>query len=106
VAQPLGERSDVAGQPVRLGLGLSSKLHGGSKLARAADLGLQPCAPRPRALGEARQRVGDAFVLARDVKHIAMARRVLPGSSLPSAQALPGIGNRVVRLQSLFSSVK
>jgi hypothetical protein len=30
--------------------------------------------------------------LTRDVKHIAMARRVAPGSPLPSAQALSGVG--------------
>ena len=72
-----------------------------TKLARAADLGLQLLAPRCGALGEARQRVGEAFVLALDVKDIAMARRIVPGGFLSGAQALPGIGNRVVRLQSL-----
>ena len=75
-------------------------------LAGAADLGLQLLAPRRGALGEARQRVGEAFALALDVKHIAMARRVVPGGPLPGAQALPGIGNRVVRLQSLLGGVE
>jgi hypothetical protein len=64
----MGERSYVAGQLLRLGLGLSSKRHGElvvrTKLTRAADLGLQLLAPRPGALGEARQRVGQTFALA------------------------------------------
>ncbi len=110
MAQPLSERSDVAGQSLRLGLGLPCKLHGQfvvrTKLTRAANLGLQLFAPRPRPLGEARQRVGEAFVLTRDVKHIAMARRVAPGSPLPSAQALPGVGNRAVRLQPLPGGIE
>jgi len=47
MAQPLGERSDVAGQLMRLGLGLprkrqlGGKLVVGTTLAGAADLGLQ-----------------------------------------------------------------
>jgi hypothetical protein len=41
-----------------------------------------------------------------DVKHIAMARRVAPGGLLPSTQALPGIGNRIVRLQPLLAGVE
>src|SRR5258708_15596289 len=99
MAQPLSERSDVAGQPLRLGLGLPRKLNGQfvvrTKLTRAANLGLELLAPRPGALGEARQRVGETFVLTRDVKHIAMARCIVPGGLLPSAQA-------IVRLQSLL----
>jgi hypothetical protein len=41
-----------------------------------------------------------------DVKHIAMAGRVVPGGLLPGAQALPRIGNRIVRLQPLPGGVK
>ena len=47
-----------------------------------------------------------AFALALDVKDIAMARRVVPGGFLSGAQALPGIGNRVVRLQPLPAGIK
>ncbi len=110
MAQPLSERSDVAGQSLRLGLGLPRKLNGQfvvrTKPTRAADLGLQLLAPRPGTLGEARQCVGEALVLTRDVKHIAMARCVVPGGLLPSAQALPSMGNCIVRFQSLPGSVK
>jgi hypothetical protein len=63
---------------LRLGLGLPRKLNGQfvvrTKPTRAANLGLQLFAPRSGALGEARQRAGEAFVLTRDLKHIAMAR--------------------------------
>ena len=49
MAQPLSERSDVACQRLRLGLGLPRQLYGQligwTKLARAADLGLQLLAP-------------------------------------------------------------
>jgi len=70
MAQPLGERSDVAGQLIRFGLGFARKRQPGGKLvvgttvAAAADLGMQRLAPRRGALGEARQRVGEAFALA------------------------------------------
>ena len=102
VAQPVHERSDVAGQPVRPSLvllgqrQLSGKLVVGTTLARAADPGSQGPAPRRGALGKARQCVGEAFALALDVEHIAMARRIAPGGPLPGAQTLPGIGDRVV----------
>ncbi len=112
MAQPLGERSDVAGQPMRLGLGLPRKRQLGGKpvagrtLAGAADPGLQRLAPGRGALGEARQRVGEALALALDVEHVAMARRVAPGGPLPGAQALPGIGDRVVRIEPLLGGVQ
>src|SRR5208282_2301595 len=110
MTQPLSERSDVAGQHLRLDLGLPRKLNGQfvvrTKLTRAANLGLQLLAPRPGTLGEARQRAGEALVLTRDVKHVAMARCIVPGGLLPSAQALPSIGNCIVGLQSLPGSVK
>jgi hypothetical protein len=45
----LGKRSNIAGQPLCLGLGLARKLYGPlvvwTKLAHAADLGLQLLAP-------------------------------------------------------------
>lgn len=77
-----------------------------STLAGVADPGLQRLAPRRGALGEARERVGEALALALDVEHVAMARRVAPGGLLPSAQALPGIGDRVVRIEPLLGSVQ
>jgi hypothetical protein len=41
-----------------------------------------------------------------DVKHIAMARRVVPRGFLSGAQALPGIGDCIVRLQPLLGGIK
>jgi len=61
MAQPLGERSDVARQPMRLGLGLPRKRQLGGKLvvwtplAGAADLGPQLLTPRGGALDEVLQ---------------------------------------------------
>jgi len=52
------------------------------------------------------QRVGEAFVLALDVEHVAMARRVAPGRLLPGTQALSCIGDRVVGPQPLPSGVE
>ena len=101
VAQPVNERSDVASQPVRLGLGLPSKVSLSDKLvvwialAGTADPGLQRLAPRRGPLGEVRQPVGQVLALALDVEHVA------PGSPLSGAQALPGIGDRVVGPQPL-----
>ncbi len=112
MAQPLDERSDIAGQPMRLGLGLPGKRQlGGEPVVwtprvGAAHLGLQHLAPRCSALAEARQRVGEAFALALDVKHIAVARRVAPGGPLPGAQALPGIGDRIVRIEPLLGGIQ
>jgi len=74
--------------------------------ASAAGLGLQRLAPRRGALGEALQRVGEAFALALDVEHVAAARRVAPGDLLPGAQALARIGDRVVGPQSLLGGVE
>jgi len=102
VAQPLDEGADTAGQVTRSAFGLpcqrqfSDKSDLRSRLTRAAELGLQLLAPRRGALGEPRQRVGEAFVLADDVKDIAMARRVAPSGLLPGAQTLPGIGNGII----------
>ena len=112
MAQPLGERSDVAGQPMRLGLGLPGKrqrdgeLVVGTPQAGAAGLGLQRLAPRGGALGEARQRVGETLAPALDVKHVAVARRVAPGRLLPGAQALSCIGDRVVGPHLIENGVK
>ena len=112
MAQPLGECPDVAGQRMRLGLGLpgqhqlGGKLVVGTTLAGAADLGLQRLAPRRGALGEARQHVGEPLALVLDVEHVAVARRVAPGGSLPGAQALPGIGDRVVRIEPLLGGIQ
>ena len=44
--------------------------------------------------------------LADDVKDIAMARRVAPGDLLPRAQAMPGIGDRIIGVQSLLGGVE
>ncbi len=77
-----------------------------SMLAGTAGLGLQRLAPGRSTLGEPRQRVGQAFALVLDVKHIAMARRVAPGRLLPGAQALPGIGDRVVRIEPLLGGIQ
>jgi hypothetical protein len=51
-------------------------------------------------------RVGEAFILALDVKDIAMARRSAPGAFLPGEQALARVGNRIVRLQPLPGGVE
>jgi site-specific DNA recombinase len=40
------------------------------------------------------------------VEHVAMARRVAPGGPLPGAQALPGIGDRVVRIEPLVGGIQ
>jgi len=77
-----------------------------TKLAGAVDPGLEFLTPRLRACGEARQRVGQAFALVLDVKHIAMAGRVVPSGLLPGAPTLPGIGDCVVRLQPLPGGVE
>ncbi len=112
MAQPLGERLNIAGQLMRLGLGLPGKLQlGGEPVvgtprAGAAHLGLPRLAPRCSALVEARPRVGEAFALALDVKHIAMAQRVAPCSLLPGAQAVSCIGDRMVRIEPLLGRVE
>ncbi len=41
-----------------------------------------------------------------DVEHIAMARRVAPGGPLPGAQALPRIGDRIVRIEPLLGGIQ
>ncbi len=97
---------------MRLGLGLPRKRQLGGKLvvcdtlAGTAGLGLQHLAPGRGALGEARQRGGEAFALVLDVEHIAMARRVAPGGPLPGAQALPRIGDRIVRIEPLLGGIQ
>ena len=89
VAQPVQERSDVAGQPARLGLALPGKRQLGGKravwtaLAGAANPGLQRLAPRRGTLGNALQRGGQALALALDVEHVAMTGRLTPSHLLP-----------------------
>lgn len=106
MTQPLGERSDITGQVRRPGFGPPREVHLDDKfairilLARVIDPDLQPLTPGHGALGKARQRVGETIALPLDVKHIAVARRITPGRLLPGAQALPGISDRMVRLQS------
>jgi hypothetical protein len=74
MTQPLGQRSDVAGQPRRFGFDLPRKLQLDDKLVVwttrtcAVNPGLQLLAPRRGSLGETRQRGGKAFVLVLDVK--------------------------------------
>jgi hypothetical protein len=75
-------------------------------LAGAVDPVVQLLAPRCGAIGQARQRIGEAFVLVLDVKDIAMAGCVAPAGLLPDAQTLPRIGNRIVRIQSLPGGVE
>ena len=41
-----------------------------------------------------------------DVKDIAMAGRIGPGRFLPGAQPLPGIGDRIIGVQSLLGGVE
>jgi hypothetical protein len=112
VAQPLDEGADTAGQVTRSAFGLpcqrqfSDKSDLRSRLTRAAELGLQLLAPRRGTLGEPRQRVGEAFAPADDVKDIAMARRVAPSGLLPGAQTLPGIGDGIIGFQPLLSDVE
>jgi hypothetical protein len=112
MAQPLGERSDIMGQPGRPRLDLPREIQLNGRLAvqttmaHAADPVRQLLASRPGTLGEARQRVGEAFVLMLDVEHIAMAWRVGPGGLLPGTQALPRIGDRIRRLQPLPAGVE
>jgi hypothetical protein len=101
MVQPLGEHSDIAGQPTRLGFVPPRESQFSDKVAipttaSAIDPGLQLLAPRRRAFGETHERVGKARALAQNVKHIAVARRIAPGRPLSGAQALPGIGDRVV----------
>jgi hypothetical protein len=74
--------------------------------ANVVDLGLQPLAPRGGALGKTRQRVGEAFALALNVEHIAMARRVAPGRPLSCAQALRGIGHGMFRTEPLPGGIQ
>jgi hypothetical protein len=112
MAQPLGEQSDVAGQTTGPRLGLPRKFQLDDKLAvrtrraDAVDPGLEFLTPRGGALGEARQRIGQAFTLVLDVKHIAMAGRVVPSGLLSGTQALSGVGDCVVRLQPLPGGVE
>src|SRR4051794_37497905 len=75
-------------------------------LTGVADLGLQHLAPRCGALGEARQRAGEALAPALNVEHVAMARRVTPGRLLPGAQAPPGISDGVVGPQPPLGGVE
>src|SRR3982751_5703181 len=75
-------------------------------LAGAAGPGLQRLAPRRGALGETRQRVGEAPAPALDVEHVAVARRLAPGRLLPGAQAPPGIGEGVVGPQPPLGGVE
>ncbi len=97
---------------MRLGLSLPPKHQLGGKLVAwtplvgRIDLGLQRLTPGRGALGEARQRVGEALAPALDVEHVAMARRGAPGGLLPGAQALPRIGDRVVGPQPLLGGVE
>jgi hypothetical protein len=44
--------------------------------------------------------------LVDDVKDIAMPWRVAPGGVLPGTQALPGVGDRIIRLQPLLGDVE
>jgi hypothetical protein len=91
MAQPLGERADVARQLNCVGLGLPCQFSLGRKglacarLAGAVDPLKQLLASRGGALGQARQRVGKAFVLLPDVEHLAMAGRLDPGGFPPGA---------------------
>ncbi len=110
--QPLRQHPDVAGQPTRPGFVPPRERQFGDEVAivttaSAIDPGLQPLAPRCRAFGKTRERVGQARTLAQNVKHIAVARRLIaPGRPLSGAQALPGIGDRVVRLQPACTGVE
>jgi hypothetical protein len=111
-AQPSNERSNVAGQPLRLSFGLLCQRQFADKRivrtmpAGAADPGLQLLAPRRGALGEARQRVGEALALADDVEDIAVAGRVAPSGLLPGTQAWPGIGDCMIGLQALPGGIE
>src|SRR5689334_5561233 len=87
-------------------LELDDKLVVWIPLTGAADAGLQRLAPRRRACGKARQRVGEALTPALNVEHVAMARRVAPGRLLPGAQAPPGIGNGVVGPQPPLGGIE
>ena len=113
MVQPLRQHPDVAGQPTRLGFvpprerQFREKASVVTAMAAAIDPGLQFYAPRRRAFGETRERVGQARALAQNVKHIAVAwRAITPGGLLPGAQALPGIGDRVGRLQPPCAGVE
>ena len=112
VAQPLDEGADTAAQFARPGFGLPCHRQFGDerlvriRLIRTAGLGLKVFTPRPGALGDARQRIGEGFALVDDVKDIAMTRRIAPGGLLPGAQALPGIGDRIIGVQSLLGGVE
>ena len=87
-------------------LQLDDKLAVWISLAGAANPGLQRHAPRRGALGEACQRGDQALALALDMEYVAVARRVAPGSPLPGAQALPRIGDRVVRIEPLRGGIQ
>jgi hypothetical protein len=77
-----------------------------TKRARAVDLGLQLLAPRPRALSKARQGVGQAFALALGCETHRHGTACCPRQPAAHAQALPGVGNHILRLQSLLGGVK
>ncbi|MEA2736701.1 MAG: hypothetical protein QOH05_8, partial [Acetobacteraceae bacterium] len=100
MAQPLDEGADTAAQFARPGFGLPCQRQFGDKrvlrgrLIHTVGLGLQVFTPRPGALGDARQRTGEAFALVDDVKDIAMPRRVTPGGLLPGAQGSVPAGRR------------
>ena len=87
-------------------LQLDDKLAVWIPLAGPAGLGLQRHAPRRGARGKALQRVGEAFALVLDVKHVAVARRVAPGRPLPGAQALPRVGDRIVGIEPLRGGIQ
>jgi hypothetical protein len=84
-----GQRQNVVAQPLDEGARVLR-----DRLIRTVGLGLQVFTPRPGALGDARQRTGEAFALVDDVKDIAMPRRVTPGGLLPGAQGLVPAGRR------------
>jgi len=85
---------------------LDDKLAVWIPLAEPANPGLQRFAPGRGACGKALQRVGEALALALDVEYVAVAGRVAPGGPLPGAQALPGIGDRVVGTEPLRGGVE
>jgi len=115
--QTRNDSTGSAGEPEihchsHLGLGLPRKRQRDGELvvwislAGTVDPGLQRLAPRRGSFGKVLQRAGQALAPALDVEHVAVARRVAPGGLLPGAQALPGIGDRIVRIEPLRGGIQ
>ncbi|OXJ06570.1 hypothetical protein [Burkholderia sp. AU6039] len=112
VAQPLGERTDIARQGLRPHFSFArpaqppAVVPGAATPARPAHPRLELQALRARPHGQPLQGVGERLALALDMEHIAVAGCLTPGSPLPGAQALARIGNRVLGCEPLLLGIE